>query len=161
MTWANVTTPTAGGVVSDTDFGVPVANNVNAVGAAWTAFTPTANNVTLGNGTLTGRYHPTGQTVDFQITLTFGSTTALTGSPTFTPPVTALAAGQPFGDCNAFDSSAGADYPINAKLSTTTLIVTRAFPTTAGNALVGLGATVPFTWAAGDVLTINGRYEAA
>lgn len=55
------------------------AKQWKAVPSAWTAYTPvwTATSVapTLGNGTDAGAYRQTGKTIDFRISITFGTTT--------------------------------------------------------------------------------------
>lgn len=53
----------------------------------WVSYTPTLTNVTLGNGSVIGEYCQQGDIVDVSCLLTFGSTTVLTSTPGFSPPV--------------------------------------------------------------------------
>lgn len=114
----------------------------------WQSFTPAWSNLTLGNGTSTGRYVRIGNTVHAYYSLTFGSTTVVTGGLYVALPIAALNPG--CGSGTLFDSSA----PANA-------IVTCA----GGDWLVTAGgrvnATVPWTWAVNDYIRLTVTYEAA
>lgn len=128
--------------------------------AAWIAYTPTwaasAGSVSIGNGTLTGRYRLIGKTVDFTFKLTAGSTTTYGTAGAFwtigLPPV----------------GNALVDYVFPMRmLDLGTLEYT-------GYACVGAGLAVleffksvsgrvlnnsPFTVGTGDSMWANGRYE--
>lgn len=123
------------------------------------SYTPATSNLTLGNGTLTGSYSQVGDWITGEIVLTFGSTTAFTGAPTFTAPLTA--AHDEWGaDGGAFDSSTGDRYPVRAVATGAGTLTLFGWPTTAGGPLIA-GANVPMAWAPGDILTISFRYRAA
>lgn len=162
MAWSSVTTPVAGTAFATSTFGVPVADNLNLLGGAWTSYTPTTTNVTLGNGTLVAKVKQIGKTVLFEIQLTFGSTTVIAAPPTFTLPATAARSNWRTRGL-AFDSSAGASgyFDVSGVADTTGEVIAKTNPTTAGSNIVNVSATNPFTWATGDVLTISGEYEAA
>lgn len=139
-----------------------VRDALTGIQAAATTYTVTTTGFTLGNGTKAGRYSQIGHWVDFTITLTLGSTSAITGSVTLTlPPVTALNSNWMSEDCDAFDSSAGAWYSLGAIATSTTVVTVRSLSTTAASNLIVLSATVPFTWATSDQLIVTGRYESA
>lgn len=127
---------------------------IEQTSSTWTAYTPTLSNVTLGNGTLSCAYVQFGKTVHFRIKLTLGSTSAITGAPTFTLPVTAVAARAFSFAASAYDSSAGNPHFGLDAMNTTTTVFFRQ-----GN--TSLSSTVPFTWATGDELYVSGTYEAA
>ena len=55
---------------------------------AWTAWTPSWTNVTVGNGTNEGAYIQIGKIVFMRINFTLGNTSAITGLITLTLPVT-------------------------------------------------------------------------
>ena len=57
---------------------------------AWTSWTPSWTNLTVGNGTVTAKYRENSDTVDVILTLVFGSTTSVSGHIKLTPPVNAL-----------------------------------------------------------------------
>ena len=157
LTNKTLTSPTVTGMTLD---------GVN-VSAAWASYTTTWSTggtaPSLGNGSILFKYVQIGKTVHFRMTLTAGSTTNYgTGVWRFTPPVT------PASDSGllsfagiARDSSATSNYPVYGELTNTTTITIRAFPATAGNPFNAFSGTVPFTWATGDTLDINGTYEAA
>jgi hypothetical protein len=63
---------------------------VSSLTGAWSAWTPTWTNFTVGNGTVQSRYLQIGKTVSFELRVDFGSTTALTTTQAqFTLPVAA------------------------------------------------------------------------
>ena len=141
---------------------VLTAAELNGIGEVLT-YTPTTGNLTLGNGTLSANYVRVQKLVYVQITLTFGSTSSLSGSPSFTLPVTAaLSRTGAAGTTTALDAGVGwyvGGIEINA---------TAAFPWIAvasGTYLTtptrNISATVPMTWANGDNLVMNFVYEAA
>jgi hypothetical protein len=143
-----------GGSVGSGAFRTSVRDDI---GRAWTSYTVTTGNVTLGTGgTATGVYLQNGKTVDFRIKVTFGTGGTLTGSPTFNLPVSAIAARTVNANALFFDSSAALASAYRAGSS---------FNNTVNNlhvrddASTALSSTVPFTWASGDELVITGRYE--
>lgn len=123
---------------------------------AWEAYTPTDSNITVGNGTRAARFRRNGRNIDFVWSLTFGSTTAFTGSVGVGLPVAAAAGTrQTNGGAYLLDSGTQ-DYgwAIMIGASGTTAGVRNA----AGG---GADATTPFTWTTNDVLVVSGTYEAA
>jgi len=129
----------------------------------YTSYSPTwtgaGGNPVIGNGFLNGKYFVSGKYVHAHIEITMGSTTTYgLGGWILSLPLTMAASTNSFtGTGLAFDSSATARYSIAAyKLSTTTIgLLTLASP---GAVLL---ATVPFTWAQSDVLSVDYFYEAA
>jgi hypothetical protein len=119
---------------------------------AWTSYTPTLTNVTVGNGTLIGDFIQFGKLVHFKIALTWGSTTSWT-SPRFGLPV-------PAADSNwiapafLFDSSLNTNrQPGVCAVNSSSMV-----PYSGSGDVV---ANVPFIWAVSDVIRITGTYEAA
>lgn len=167
MTWSIPSNAVPGTAIPASTTNAILAD-LSLIGGAWATYTPTLNNITLGNGTLAGRYMGAGKLVTFSVSLTFGSTTAVSGSnSTMTLPVTPKAGNWVSTDCGAWDSSANSWMPVaiitaaaGGGASTTTFLI-KTWPGTAGTNLVTISSTVPFTWATGDVLTISGTYEAA
>lgn len=118
------------------------------------SWTSTGTAPALNDGTLTGRYVRVRQNLFFcTITLVWGSTTSGgTGAWIFSTPFTmlALATAQVAGGATGTDSSTGTVYgAIARKQSTTGLFVYNILTNTI------FTASVPFTWASGDVLTIQ------
>ena len=105
--------------------------------SAWTSYTPATVNLTVGNGTLVGRYKQIGKTVSWEVRFTLGSTSAISNDAFIEQPTAATSQG-----ANALyvDSSAAGwfngfwygGYP--------------RYQGTYGT----LSATVPFTWATSD-----------
>lgn len=132
---------------------------------SWTSYTPTMTNVTLGNGTLAGRYRQIGKQVHFSIKLNFGTTTVVTGAPQFLLPVQAssfYAYDHVLGMGDALDLSAAVYYLVFATWVSPTKVALReiiASGTYATHDNPSSGA--PFTWANGDIVSIDGVYEAA
>jgi hypothetical protein len=136
---------------------------------AWVSWTPTLDNITLGNGTLSCTYTVGANKVcNYRFQLVVGSTTAISATllPTFTLPVlpsTGHLVNSPIGNLAIYDSSAPVTYSGIGVLETNS-----------GTATVGLyinnvsGAYIqlaklldgsPITLATGDLITINGQFE--
>lgn len=127
---------------------------------AWVAYAPTTTGTVTG--TVTARYRQIGKTVDFSITLDWQAGSNFS-SLSFTLPVTALAINHALANVSFSDS--GFIYPGTASLTAgivTPLAIGDDSGTGSAYAIgVGLSNTVPFTWGAGDLVHITGRYEAA
>jgi hypothetical protein len=128
---------------------------------AWTTWSPTINNVTIGNGTITARYQQTGNVIAFSIRVVFGSTTTIAGSPNFLMPVAANSQAQ--FSCYILDTGVAA-YVASAVIPNATL--TTCFldliDTTSSRALLtAFSSTSPFTWGTGDSFGVSGTYEVA
>lgn len=133
---------------------------------AWTDWTPSWTNLTVGNGTVTARYTQIDKTVFGRLTFVFGSSSAVSGTVSFTLPATAVsyagtAATQPMGIVNFFDTGTAQFGGVVCFASTTTarVYVYKADGTYIQNAT--LSSTVPMTWATGDELSISFTYEVA
>jgi microcystin-dependent protein len=132
-----------------------IIGSVQTYVPVWTAVTV---NPTLGNGTLTGRYIQIGKLVRFNVVLTIGGTTTLgTGAWIFTLPIASadvlLARAIVSG---VAQTVAGASKVCGGRASTTT-----TFRGVHAATDLYLDAAVPIAWAAGDILTLSGSYEAA
>jgi len=156
-----IATVATGDTITET-WGDSVANAINNFDA-WVSYTPTLTNLTLGNGTRTGLYIQIGKMVFVQATFTLGSTSAVTGNPTFSLPVTAIASVSASSFAGYFsDASAVAVYPaITAVTSVTQIGLLAVLASGTYAAWVGASATVPFTWATSDTIHLSGFYVAA
>ncbi len=137
------------------------ATQANFPAGAWTSFTPTLGNLTVGSGgSITGAYIQLGKTVHFRIRVIMGNSPTV-GAVNFTLPITMKDAtvmnatvfytdsgsGFPFGFCDVVKSSLHYLYALNT-----------------GGSWGGanyLGSTTPMTWAVNDEIQIAGTYEAA
>lgn len=129
---------------------------------AWTAYTPTWTDLTIGNGTQTCRYIRLGQTVHLTLRVSFGSTTTLTANnATLTLPVPAVTDPIGQGTCRGYDQSAGG-YTSGVALIASATTAVFLLPSLSTNAnLSWVRATWPWTWAASDGLWATLTYEAA
>lgn len=133
-----------------------VRDNLKAIGDTWTSYTPTLNNWTIGNGTLSGRYMQAGKLVHFSISLVLGSTTGTTGSLGFALPVSpALGTGLPVGQAQLLDTS-GSARRIYAAVWDSSISACQPRDAT----YTAVSSAAPWTWATGDQVLINGTYEA-
>lgn len=135
-------------------------------GSAWrtvyqptTSFTPTWNNVTLGNAGQTNIYYRQGDEVTAIYNFTFGSTTAFTGAVSATLPVPAATSiGFVHGSSLLNDVSARR-YGASCQLDTSG---GQSVSPTHSISVSGLvGGSEPFTWATGDNLLMTISYPAA
>ena len=143
-----------------------IGENLNAIGGAWTSYTPTWTGLTVGNATQDSRYIKAGRLVVMQMKLTFGSTTSVTGTPEFTVPVAldgSYTAFSPVGNAHYLDSSADNGFFSNL-VPNVGLTGVRCFVTlTSGThaQAQNVSSIVPFTWAVSDVMQGLLVYEAA
>jgi hypothetical protein len=127
--------------------------------AAWIPFTPTLNNITLGNGTVDFAYAQIGKTVHVRFLLTVGTTTSIGtnanfnlpvgngGTPNATYTVTYLDNGSAFYTGVIFLSGNGANFWLTN--------VGATYPTVGS-----VTANTPFTWANLDQLSGVFTYQA-
>jgi hypothetical protein len=138
-------------------YGLPGGDSVQA---AWVTFTPDFQNITLGNGTKTGRLRKEGKTVDFWARFQLQSTSVMGTNPFLNLPYTG-AGGSP----SALDG-----YMLD-NLNTWMALMPLYNGTSVGiyysasvggiNQLGPITATAPITWTAGDYIEVRGRYESA
>jgi hypothetical protein len=142
----------------------PTADEVDVIldqiEGLWVAWTPTLTNLTQGNGTVLARYVQSGSTVDFEFTFTLGSTSAVGTSPRFTLPVAQRTTNTQVPIATAILSDVGSTTRLGVVFySSGSTVEVFGYSTT--GTLVLVTATVPHTWAATDVMSCVGRYEAA
>lgn len=119
---------------------------------SWISYTPTWTNLTLGNGTVAAAYRIEGKKLNLRITLTFGSTT------TIPVPGSAFFPSLPSGAVpTSYAPMLGTGFDTSATDWRQLSFVPGAYilTPTAGRC----NATVPWTWAAGDTITIGGETE--
>jgi hypothetical protein len=143
-------------------------NGIQTIGPAWTSWTPTWANITLGNAVQTSAYQRIGRFIYFRAALEFGSTTSVTGSPTITYPVTPInyrttttSNVVTIGTVNYRDATGSQHTGSAAFNSTTVMGLTTIRVSGADATYAAVSSTVPFTWAQNDGIYIQGFYEAA
>lgn len=124
----------------------------------WETFTPAFTNLTVGNGTLVAKYQYSGNKVDWFISLTWGSTTAITGSFVYcTYPVTAADTYQAGTNANAFYTIGLSHYPGSIRPKDTAEFYLSIVAASGTYAKANhITATVPATWTTGHIMGIAG-----
>lgn len=128
---------------------------------AWTAFTPTPTNLTVGSGTWACAYTQIGKFIGARYKFTFAADSSVSGAITLSLPVTAWANDRTYWDVHMVDAGT-ADFFGLVRLASTTTIDLNAISTGGTYAgMVATSSTVPHTWATGDYFTFLIFYEAA
>jgi len=148
------------GELPDADKYTEISNFMTAATAAWTTWSPTLTNLTLGNGTLTAKYRQLGKTGDLRFDFVLGSTSAVGTNPQFSLPFTLISdiASSGFllpGLATLVD--AGTERrPGAAQVNSSTVI--SFVQINATPAVASVTATAPWTWTTGDMLlcTLSG-----
>jgi hypothetical protein len=158
MAWTTPGTATAGEVLTAAFWNTQVRDNSNELApffAAWTSFTPTLTNVTVGNGVHDSAYLKIGRLIIIRYSFTLGSTSSVAGAPVFSLPVGVSLSGMPLASQCLFVDAGGLRYPgvVEDNLS---LVVCQAVSTSGSYAVqVAPTATIPFTWATGDKIIVG------
>lgn len=152
-------------VVTALEMNTEIRDALTGIQAAWTAYTPTLTNITIGTGgTIVGNYLQIGKTIKFRFILTLGTGGALTGGAQISLPVNALAAlgsnNFPAGISSLRDSSASATVYGGCRMLAAANGVAPTYNVTATTSS-DCTATAPWTWAVGDTIWCAGEYEAA
>ena len=143
------------------------ANSSAATGleyaGAYTTFTPSWINLTVGNGTNTGRYLRIGNFVHVEQKLTFGSTTTIAGGTFCGFPIAANTTNNELYSGNLILIDNGVQNYFGEILMVDTSNFLLKPYLVSGTRVVqsDLSSTAPFTWAAGDIIGINYVYEVA
>lgn len=153
----------------DTNIGIeitPKGTGVFTVGGntfqhgAWTSYTPTLTNVTIGSGTRAGAYAVIGKTVFYRATITLAADSSVSGQIGISLPVTAASTGQAT-TARFFESGVNSWVGILYFATTTRLdcFVSQVDGTYAG--WKSAGTAIPFTWGTSDLISFYITYEAA
>lgn len=132
---------------------VLTAAELNAAGA-WTTFTPSWTNLTVGNATQDFKYSLFNKIMFIRGRLTFGTTTTMGTDPSFTIPASATAVTNSLGLAELNDFGTGVFVGHWRTSGTTVNLRTwNAAGTYVQRATVT--ATVPYTWATGDQIDLS------
>ncbi|MFF9898508.1 hypothetical protein [Streptomyces longispororuber] len=160
-----------GEVVTAAVMNAEIRDQFNSFFGAWTTYTPTwlaegGAAPTLGNGAIVGRYMKVGRTVDWVIQLTWGSTTAAGGGGGSEnwmfglPAVPATGFTYRIASFDAFDNSTSLHYSARGIYNNGSGGVVKTLVSDRGDLSGIWDSSLPFTYAAGDILYGYGRYEA-
>jgi hypothetical protein len=128
---------------------------------SWTTFTPTLTNLTLGNGTITGRYCQIGKVVFVHTKIVLGTTSSMGSYPTISLPLTPSSSGGP--QMVAL-TDAGSTVFLGATYITPGFATTgpqRFLPSGGNVSMAAVDATNPFTWGNTDIIEYIINYEVA
>lgn len=126
---------------------------------AWTSYTPTMTSLTLGNGTLVGRYQQiAAKTYLWWVSLVWGSTSSFSGDLVVSLPATSRTGGSQ--SASGMIRDVGTTFFVLAGyIGSASAICTPFAADGAGDKKVD--GSIPITWAAGDELVIGGILESA
>lgn len=161
-----------GEIVTASLLNTEIRDQFNSFFGAWSTWTPTwlaegGAAPTLGNGTIAGRYMKVGRTVDWVMQLTWGATTAAgggAGSENWMlglPALPATGFSYRIASFDAFDNSSSLHYSARGVYNTGSGGVVKTLVSDRADASGIWDSTLPFVFAAGDILYGSGRYEAA
>ena len=122
--------------------------------AGWQSYTPALTNITLGNGTMVGRYLRQGDLVTVSVDITLGSTSAITGVVSVGLPLPTL---RPAVGAAALLDAGLRYYAGVARASAGASVAGLSAASTDGT----INATSPFTWTTGDSLWFTMSYQVA
>jgi hypothetical protein len=132
-----------------------------AAGGAWTNYTPTYTNLTVGNGTVLSRYLEVDGTIFLEWFFDFGTTSSFGSGPTITLPVAARTGKGSF--FSKILDSGNSYRPAEANLNSGTVMGLQFINYAAGTSLYNsdVSSTAPQVWAVNDGFYIRGFYEKA
>ena len=128
----------------------------------WFNYTVTLSNITIGNGTLSSKFCINGRLATVKNSLTFGSTTSVTGTGvSFSTPVamTSVNNFDPLGTVTLFDSGTTAYNGTVVTGSTTVVLPYAINSSTTYAARERITGSIPFTWTTSDIIGMQYSYE--
>lgn len=134
-----------------------------STGGTFTSFTPTWNNVTVGNGTSTGAYTTVGDLVYGYALLTLGSTSSITGNVNVVFPVAFSAPDEALISLVRLEDTGTAAYSgFGVSVSSTNSIYLNAQVTSGSfSSETNVNGTTPFTWTNTDKIKVSFTYRKA
>jgi len=120
-------------------------------------YTPTFSNLSIGNGTIFASYAKVGPIIVDEITIIFGSTTTLSGNLTISgmQPAQYKGTQMQVGNVVFVDVGGSFYYGLAQQESSTSIAIYAQNTSSTFMTSSSLSATVPFTWAVNDRITIR------
>lgn len=137
-------------------------SNTGSFGSAWawTSWTPTLVNASLGNGTFACKYTQIGKTILFRFVFLLGTTSTIGTAPTFSLPVTSVATpSTSFPIARGHYDNGGGQFNGYVAWTSTTTASLRSWDT--NNNGGAITALAPGTFANGWAIVMAGEYDAA
>ena len=160
----DATTTSKGKIILAGDLGgtADAPTVVGVTGVAWTSFTPTWTNLTVGNGTNAGYYKISNKTFRCRVQFIFGTTSSISGavqisSLPFTMNSNAYSATErsSLGTGNALDSGTNI-FKIEPLWNTSTSVLLRTVGVSGSfTNFVDLSSTSPMTWTTSDRIFVQ------
>ncbi len=129
---------------------------------AWSSWTPTWTNLSVGNGTVEAKSTQMGKYVVCRVSVVFGSTTSVSGDISFTLPATSITYPgtiTPLGVSTAFSTGGSATYEGVVAIISATPHIYFGDASASYLKLAVTSSTVPFSWTTGDHLAAEFFYE--
>jgi hypothetical protein len=145
---------------------VLTADSTQATGlayrGAWTNWTPTYTNMTIGNGTVIARYQKIGKIVNLFFRFVLGSTSTIGTSPNISLPISSSQS-EIIYPCRYLDAGVTSYFGIASMGGGTSVMQFQEMRvnSTYGDIIGNITATVPFTWTTNDTITLQASYEVA
>jgi hypothetical protein len=126
-------------------------------------WSPAWTNLTVGDGTSTGRYTKFGRTVFVEVDFLLGSTSVVGSSPEINNlPFASAADFQSFGGGSYTDAGTNTDQASCFVVANSNRLIPFRYNISGSRALqTAISATTPFTWAANDRIRLSVTYTAA
>lgn len=164
-TWVDepsTSTPTSAANFNAMELGIQDLSDALGTGTAWTSYTPTTTNITVGNGTVTAAYARYGKTIFGRFNFTLGSTSAMGTDPKFTLPFALRSSSDPILFSGIHIDSGTSEFPLVLIVDSTTTVAARCMNTgTSYGSLAFVSSTVPMAWTTSDGIRVAFTYEAA
>lgn len=162
MAWSTPRTWTTGELVTAAYLNQEIRDNLEAIvplgPGAWTSYTPSNTNVTLGSGTQVARYTKIGRTITLTYVLVFGTGTSFGGNIGIGAPVAAASVSNAawLGAAEFFESGT------NTRIGRARILTGQSVITLTADSDIGdVNSSRPFSWTIGDALRFTITYEAA
>lgn len=160
--WAQIS---AAGIANDAVGAAAIDDTVIGPLGAWTAFTPTlSGGWALGNSTYVASYMRIGRLIVFSAVITLGTTATKGTTMIAALPVTAASAEGIVGINAQFNDVGFVEWNARVMATTTTTIRLNCeivVSLASYGWQYGVTATIPATWATGDMIRYGGMYQAA
>ena len=141
---------------------------VTGLSQPWRSWTPLLTNVTIGNGSIVGAQKQIGKTTFYRLKIIFGTTSSITGTIGFVPPVApnselynAASEGYIVGTAKYLDAATAAYHGFVYATQANSFTLTAQNTSGAYAAQATVNASTPFGWGNTDQIIIQGFYEGA
>lgn len=140
-------------------------NGLVGSGTAWSSWSPSYTNITVGSGSVSAKYQQFGKTVFYRITIVFGAGMSIASGALISLPVTSVAipgtADRQVIGYGTYQDTGTANYYAVVRWNTTTTMKLMSLDGANSTGYNTVSNTIPFTWVSTDEIHLHGMYEAA